>query len=108
MIIEFTENKFNEFIKDKKLFVIDYFATWCGPCKMFGPIYEEASKLEEYTKKNFNFVKLDVDQNTDFAADQGVTSVPTVIIYKDGKEFKRWSGALNLNSLKNNLNEALK
>lgn len=108
MIIEFTEKKFNQLIKDKKLFVIDYFATWCGPCKMFGPIYEEASKSKEYREKDFTFIKLDIDQNTDFAANQGVTSVPTVIIYKDGKEFKRWSGALNLNSLKINLNTAFK
>ncbi|BDV03460.1 MAG: thioredoxin [Candidatus Hepatoplasma scabrum] len=105
MITEFSENKFNQFIKEKKLFVVDFFAVWCGPCKMFAPVYKEGS--DQYASKGFTFLKVDVDEHTNFAANQGVTSVPTIVIYKDGKEFNRWSGATNLENFKKRLDEAL-
>ena len=73
------ENDFSSLIKDKA--VADFYATWCGPCKMFGPVFEDASKENE-----FNFIKLDVDKYSDVAREYGVMSIPTIILFENGKE----------------------
>lgn len=79
------ENDFSTLIKDKA--VVDFYATWCGPCRMFGPVFEEVSKDED-----FNFVKLDVDKYSDIAREYGVMSIPTIILFENGKEVKRFTG----------------
>ena len=76
------EKKFNELIKDKA--VVDFFATWCGPCKMLGPVFEEVSK-----EKDINFVKVDIDNFEDICREYKVMSVPTLILFENGKEVKR-------------------
>lgn len=82
------ENDFTSLIKDKA--VVDFYATWCGPCKMFGPIFEEVAG-----ENNYNFIKLDVDKNSDRARQYGVMSIPTIILFKDGKELKRKTGFMS-------------
>ena len=82
------EKDFNELIKKEA--VVDFYATWCGPCKMFGPIFEEVSK-----EKDVNFVKLDVDNFSDIAREYGVMSIPTIIVFRDGKEVKRFTGFMS-------------
>ncbi len=82
------EKDFNKLIE--KDAVVDFYATWCGPCKMFGPIFEEVSK-----EKDMNFVKLDVDNFSDVAREYGVMSIPTIILFKDGKEVKRTTGFMS-------------
>lgn len=79
------ESDFNSLIKDKA--VVDFSASWCGPCKMFAPVFEEVSK--DY---DFNFVKLDVDKASDIAREYGVMSIPTIILFENGKEVKRFTG----------------
>lgn len=69
---------------------VDFYADWCGPCKMIEPVVEQLA--EEYTGR-VKFVKLDVDANPDIAVKYGVMSIPTLIIFKGGKEFKRTIGA---------------
>lgn len=91
------ENDFNSLIKDKA--VVDFSASWCGPCKMFGPIFEEVS-----SNFDFNFVKLDVDKASDMAREYGVMSIPTIILFKNGKEVKRFTGFMS----KDNFNNFLK
>lgn len=76
------EKNFNELIKDKA--VVDFFATWCGPCKMLGPVFEEVSK-----EKDINFVKVDIDNFEDICREYKVMSVPTLILFENGKEVKR-------------------
>ncbi|AHK22305.1 Thioredoxin [Candidatus Hepatoplasma crinochetorum Av] len=98
MVNEFDENKLKKIIGEKKIIIIDFFATWCGPCQMFGPVFEKFST--EYEKKEIIFAKVDVDKYTDFSADQGVTSIPTIVAYKDGKEFLRFTGFRSLENLK--------
>ena len=78
------EKDFSSLISDKA--VVDFYATWCGPCKMFGPIFEETS-----SECDFNFVKLDVDKSSDIAREYGVMSIPTVILFENGKELKRFT-----------------
>lgn len=81
-------NDFNSLIKDKA--VVDFSASWCGPCKMFGPIFEEVSN-----DNDFNFVKLDVDKASDVAREYGVMSIPTIILFENGKEVKRFTGFMS-------------
>ncbi len=82
------ENDFSTLIKDKA--VVDFYATWCGPCRMFGPVFEEVSK-----DKDFYFVKLDVDKYSDIAREYGVMSIPTVILFENGNEVKRFTGFMS-------------
>ena len=82
------ENDFSTLIKDKA--VVDFYATWCGPCRMFGPVFEEVSKDED-----FNFVKLDVDKYSDIAREYGVMSIPTVILFENGNEVKSFTGFMS-------------
>ena len=70
--------KFNELIKDKVL--VDFYAEWCGPCKMLAPNLE---------KLDYNILKVDVDKFQDLAISYGVMSVPTLILFKGGKEINK-------------------
>ena len=86
------ENDFDSLIKDRA--VVDFYATWCGPCKMFGPIFEELSE-----ESDINFVKLDVDKNEDIARKNGVMTIPTVILFENGEEVKKHIGLMNKEEL---------
>lgn len=68
---------------------VDFWATWCGPCRIAGPVIEELS--EEY-KDQMIFAKLDVDENPVQSQKYGIMSIPTVVVFKDGKEIARQSG----------------
>ncbi len=74
-------NEFKEEIKSGVV-VVDFFANWCGPCKMLAPIFEELGT----EMGNVNFVKVDVDQSPDIAMTYKVASIPTVIVFKDGEK----------------------
>lgn len=86
------ENGFDDLIKD--IAVVDFYATWCGPCKMFGPVFEEISN-----ESNINFVKVDVDKENDIARRYGVMTIPTVILFKNGEEVKRNIGYMSKEEL---------
>lgn len=79
------EKDFTSLIENRA--VVDFYASWCGPCRMFGPVFEEVSK--DY---DFNFVKLDVDKANDIPREYGVMSIPTIILFENGKEVKRFTG----------------
>lgn len=72
-----------------KLVVIDFFANWCGPCKMLTPIFESLSK--EMSDK-VDFAKIDIDRSLEVAQQYKVVSVPTIILFKNGKELQRIVG----------------
>jgi len=74
-----------------KAVVIDFSATWCGPCKMISPLYHELSGMEEF--KNVVFLKVDVDENPETAAKYGVSSMPTFVFIKSGEVIDTMSGA---------------
>ena len=75
-------------IKKRKKVLVDYFATWCMPCKMLSPILEEVAEAD----KEVTIVKVDIDEFEQEAVMAGIRSVPTLVYYKDGKEAKRVSG----------------
>lgn len=85
------EITFEEAINSGKLVLVDFWATWCGPCKMLAPILEEVS--EEIDANEVEIVKLDIDQNVKLARKYGVMSVPTVVAFKDGKGVLKAVGA---------------
>ncbi len=91
------EKNFNEeVINNKGITIVDFWAPWCGPCKMFGPIFENAKENHE----NVKFCKLNVDEDkNDISKDFGVMSIPTVIAFKDGKEVKRNTGFMSPDDL---------
>lgn len=76
--------------------VVDFWAEWCGPCKKLAPRFEEVSEELE----DVNFGKVDMEENGDIGTNEGVRALPTLIIYRNGDEVARQSGAMNKSDLK--------
>lgn len=87
-MIDINEDNFEEAVKNG-ITVVDFWAEWCGPCKMLTPILEELDSEME----GVNFVKVDADANTALAAKLGVSSIPSVFIFKDGEAVANQIGA---------------
>ena len=83
------QEQFNNAKKEEGLKVVDFFATWCGPCKMLTPVLEELSA--EMTN-GVDFIKIDIDESMELAMEYQVTTVPTLVFIKDGKEVNRKVG----------------
>ena len=84
-------SEFSGLLQEDKLLVVDFFATWCGPCKKLSPTLDEVS--EELGEQD-NIVKVDVDESEDLAMDYGIRSVPTVLFFKNGQQVDKFVGAL--------------
>ena len=96
--------KFQEIINQDKPVLVDFFATWCGPCKMQAPILEE---LKQRVGDTASIIKIDVDQNPQVAAQYQIRSVPTLIIFKNGEIRWKQSGVFPTNELERLLKENL-
>lgn len=89
-------SKFNEILNTDKPVLVDFFAEWCGPCKVMAPILKEAkSTLGDSAK----IIKVDVDRNQEVAAEYQIRSVPTLILFKNGKVVWKKSGVVPANEL---------
>lgn len=88
--------KFNEMINSEQLTLVDFFATWCGPCKMMHPILEQ---LKEKMGDDIRILKVDVDKNEALSMQYRIQSVPTLMLFKKGEMLWRQSGAMSLNDL---------
>ncbi|MCQ2189735.1 MAG: thioredoxin [Paludibacteraceae bacterium] len=89
--------KFNDIIKSEKLTLVDFFATWCGPCKMMHPVLEQ---LKGEMGDAIRIVKIDVDNNQEISSQYNIQSVPTLMLFKNSEVVWRESGARSLNELK--------
>lgn len=81
----------NEVLKSELPVLVDFYATWCGPCKMVAPFVEE---LSDEMKGKAKVVKVDIDQSDDIASQYNIRSVPTLMFFKDGKVVDQISGAV--------------
>ena len=88
MVKKINEAEFSE-VNNSRAAVVDFNATWCGPCKMLGPVLEEAS--EELSGKA-DFFAVDVDDNQSLAIKNKIQSIPAIVIYKDGEPIDRQIG----------------
>ncbi len=80
---------FEEIINSKTPTLVDFYATWCGPCKMMSPLLEQVSKD---VGNSARILKIDIDNNRNVATQYGIRSVPTLILFKEGKQVWRQSG----------------
>jgi len=88
--------KFNEIINSNQLTLVDFYATWCGPCKMMHPVL---TQLKEQLGESIRIIKLDVDKNQNLSMNYRVQSVPTLMLFRNGEILWRQSGAMNQNEL---------
>ncbi|MDD5129905.1 MAG: thioredoxin [Candidatus Omnitrophica bacterium] len=101
----FTDTDFKKEVLDSDLPVlVDFWAAWCGPCKMIAPLIDEMAN--EYSGK-MKVGKVDVDSNPKVATEYGVMSIPTIIFFKNGKVMNQLVGALNKAELKRKIEENL-
>jgi thioredoxin 1 len=104
MEIKFTDQNFDqEVIKSDKIVLVDFWAPWCGPCQIMGPIIEE---LSAEMGDKFKIGKLNVDESPMIAQKLGIMSIPTIIIFKGGKLVKQLTGVQSKDALKEELMRA--
>jgi thioredoxin 1 len=96
MALVITDSNFDELLKSGKPMVVDFWAEWCGPCKMIGPIVEELA--HEYEEKVI-IGKLDVDENNDISSRYGIRNIPTMLFFKDGVQVDKQVGATQKSAL---------
>lgn len=78
----------SEVLKNEKIILVDFFATWCGPCQMLAPVLEQISKEQN----NFDIAKIDIDEAQSLAIEHGIQVVPTMLIFKNGQVVDRMEG----------------
>ena len=100
MIKHANNENFNELVGEGRV-LVDFFATWCGPCQMLSPILENFSK----ETSDIDIVKVDIDSCGDLAIKYDIEAVPTLILFKNGTEIDRTLGFLDENELKNFINK---
>ena len=99
-----TKNEYESVINQNNITVVDFWASWCGPCKMLAPVYEKvAGEMQECL-----FVKVNVDEEQEIATKNQIYSIPTIILFKAGKELARKSGYMSEAELKNFINSSKK
>jgi len=104
MALEITDKTFDDLLKSDKPLVIDFWAEWCGPCRMVGPIIEELA--EEYADKVI-IGKVDVDSNDEITSKYGIRNIPTVLFIKNGEVVEKQVGAAQKSVFKDKIDKLL-
>ena len=97
------KERFEEILKTNQLVLVDFYADWCGPCKMVAPVLE---KFKEEVQGKMEVVKINVDNEEDLVWQFGIQSIPTLLFFKDGKPFRKEIGYRTLQQLHQILEEA--
>ena len=96
MVRHINEKSFNEEVKNKKgVYLIDFYATWCGPCMMLAPVLDEIAN----SRAGYNILKVDVDENPNLSSELKIDTIPTICIYKDGELVEKQVGFRNKNDI---------
>jgi len=104
MALQITDESFKDLITENKSVMIDFWAEWCGPCRMVGPIIEELAN--EYGNRAI-VGKMNVDENDEIPGEYGIRSIPTILFFKDGVLADKYIGAGSKNLLEKKLKEIL-
>jgi thioredoxin 1 len=96
--------KFNEIVKSNTPTLVDFYATWCGPCKMMHPVLD---RLKDEMGSKVRIIKIDVDKNPDVADKFKIRGVPTFMLFKSGEVVWRQSGGMDINTLKNKIKPSI-
>ncbi|MCD8285963.1 MAG: thioredoxin [Clostridia bacterium] len=102
MVKEIKTEEFEELLESKKKFVCDFFATWCGPCRMLAPVMEKVSVKHP----DIAFVKVDVDQNMELAVKYGIMSIPLVMAFDGGADVNKTLGYMTEDEVEDFLAES--
>lgn len=100
MLVHLENEDFNEVIKDDFV-IVDFYANWCGPCKMLAPILEDLASSRSTVK----VVKVDVDKHNDLARKYGIMSIPTIMYFKNGNLEKTSIGYMTKEEIEKNIND---
>lgn len=84
--------------------VVDFYAEWCGPCKMLSPVFQE---VEESLKEYATFLKINIDNHMEIAQEYSISSIPTILIFKDGKVEDRLVGFNSANIIKSRVEQVM-
>ena len=105
MALEITDQNFEELVlKSDKPALVDFWAEWCGPCRMIGPIVEDLA--QEYDGKAI-IGKVNVDNNSEISAKYGIRNIPTILFFKDGKEVDKQVGVVPKDTLAEKIDSLL-
>ena len=104
-VLKLTTDNFNDTIKNG-VTLVDFWAEWCGPCKMLGPVYEQISNEAKYDGK-LKFAKLSTEEQPDLAAKFNISGIPCLIVTKQGKEIDRVVGFAPKETLKEKIDAIL-
>lgn len=101
-VIEVSDENFkSEVLESDKTVLIDFYADWCGPCKMLSPVVEEVAKEND----NIKVVKINLDNSQDIAVEYGIMSIPTLVVIKNGQETNRSIGVISKSEITKLLEE---
>ena len=104
MVKHINEKEFNmEVLKEEGVVVVDFFATWCGPCKMLAPVLEDVQE----EMKNVKIVKVDIDENPNVASEYKIKNIPTIKVFKNGEEITTNVGFLPKGALVEMINKSI-